>query len=245
LQVLGFKGRLRASVLREALKALGVLVWKVRAHFTDNGLHVRAVNAENVAMVILDVPRKSFESYSGQNLTVGLDLDRLNESIKAFRADEIVEVAINESLTLKNGKITYRLPLINPKAIRRDPKIPELNLPAKIVMSVGEFKKIVKLAEEIADDVVLESDGDSFTIHAKGDLESMRATLTETKLIEFSGGKARSMFGVYYLKSFCKAANDKDKLTIYLGTDYPAKFVLDKSDFRVEYILAPRIEAEN
>jgi len=66
------------------------------------------------------------------------------------------------------------------------------------------------------------------------------------ELIEFNKEKARSMFSIEYLKEFIKIAGSGDILTIYLGDDYPVRLVFDVADgkLKVEYILAPRIEAE-
>lgn len=244
MQVLGFKGRLRASILADIVKAASVIAWEVRAHLTDRGLHIRAVNPENIAMIILDVPKSSFDTYNCDGVKVGLDLDRLKNTIRAFSASDILELEIGENLTLSNGKISYTLPVLNPEYIRKEPKIPNLELPAVVELTVEDFKKVIGLAEKISDAVVLQTDGEAFVIEAEGDLESIRATFTRDKLVGYNGGEARSMFTVEYLKNFCKAAKPRDLLQIHLGNDYPARFVLDKPDCKVEYILAPRIEVE-
>ena len=92
MQVLGFKGRLRAGILAEVVKAASVVAWEVRAHF-DEGLHIRAVNPENVAMVVIDVPISAFESFNGK-LTAGLDLDRLKNTIRAFSSRDVLDLQI-------------------------------------------------------------------------------------------------------------------------------------------------------
>lgn len=70
--------------------------------------------------------------------------------------------------------------------------------------------------------------------------------MSEAELIEFNKAEARSMFSVEYLKEFIKVAGSGDLLTIHLGTNYPVRLVFETADgkARVEYILAPRIEAE-
>ncbi|MBO8179855.1 MAG: DNA polymerase sliding clamp [Archaeoglobus sp.] len=242
MQVLGFKGRLRAGILADVVKAASVIAWEVRAHF-DEGLHIRAVNPENVAMVIIDVRGSAFESFNGK-LTAGLDLDRLKNTIRAFSSRDIIDLEIGDRITLSNGRISYTLPLLKPESIRREPKVPNLELPAVVEIALEDFKKVVGLAEKISDAVVLQTDGEAFVMEAQGDMDSIRATFPSDKLVDYNGGEARSMFAVEYLKEFCKAAKPKDVLTIHLGNDYPARFVLDGDDVRVEYILAPRIETE-
>ncbi len=240
MQVLGFKGRLRAGILAEVVKAASVVAWEVRAHF-DEGLHIRAVNPENVAMVIIDVPISAFESFNGK-LTAGLDLDRLKNTIRAFSSRDVLDLQIGDRITISNGRISYTLLALKPEAIRREPKVPSLELPAVVELTVEDFKKVVGLAEKISDAVVLQTDGEAFVMEAQGDMESIRATFSFDKLVDYNGGVARSRFGVEYLKNFCKAAKPEDVLKIHLGNDYPARFIFDGDDVRVEYILAPRIE---
>jgi proliferating cell nuclear antigen len=58
--------------------------------------------------------------------------------------------------------------------------------------------------------------------------------------------EARSMFSLEYLKEFVKVASPGDVLTIRLGNDYPGRMIFEVAGgkVKVEYILAPRIEAE-
>ncbi len=243
MQVLGFKGRLSADILADVVKAASVVAWEVRAHLSDWRLHIRAVNPENVAMVVIDVRGSAFESFNG-NVTVGLDLDRMKGALKGFSPKDVIDLEIGERITLSNGRISYTLPALKPESIRREPKVPDLKLPARVDIVVEEFKKVVGLAEKISDAVVLQTDGEAFVMEARGDVDSIRATFPSDKLVDYDGGVARSRFGVEYLKEFCKAAKPKDVLTIHLGNNYPARFTLDGSGCRVEYILAPRIETE-
>lgn len=245
MQQVAFKARVSAGSLSKLARAASILVWEVRAHLTAEGLHVRAVNPENVAMVVVDIPRSAFESYEG-SVTVGLDLDRLKKAVRAFSDRETVEVEIGDTLTLRNGRLSYTIPLIDPEAIRKDPKPPNLELPATVELSVEEFRRIINLADKVSNTVQLIADGEAFCVKAEGDYESITATYTSDKLVSYNGGKASSLFSVEYLKSFCSVAKSKDLMKIHLGNDCPAKFVfdldVDGGGCRVEYILAPMVE---
>lgn len=236
------------EILKTISRAIVALVSECRLHFLQKGLHSRAVDPSNVAMVIVDVPKESVESYRIEaEKTIGIDMNRVFDISKTISAKDLVELSLqNEtSLRIKFGSVEYNLALIDPSAIRKEPKIPELNLPAKIVLDAGEFKKAISATEKVSDNIVLKSDKNSFTIEAKGDVEKLTFTMTGSELIEFNGGEARSMFSVEYLKEFCKVAGAGDLLTIYLGTNYPAKFSFELvgGKVRVEYILAPRVES--
>lgn len=235
------------EVLKTVTRAVVALVSESRMHFLEKGLHSRAVDPANVAMVIVDVPRDSFEAYNiDEEKTVGVDMDRVFDISKSISAKDLVELSIQDESTLriKFGSVEYKVSLIDPSAIRKEPKIPELELPAKIVIDAGEFKKAIAAAEKISDQVVFQSDRDGFRIEAKGDVDSIVFQMSETELIEFNGGEAKSMFSVDYLKEFCKVAGSGDLLTINLGTNYPLRLVFELAGgkVRVEYILAPRVQ---
>lgn len=236
------------EILRTLTRAIVALVSECRIHFLNKGLHSRAVDPSNVAMVIVDVPKESIESYRVESeKTIGVDMNRVFDISKTISTKDLVELSIQDEATLriKFGSVEYNLALIDPSAIRKEPKIPELNLPAKIVLDAGEFKKAISATEKISENVVLKSDKNSFTIEAKGDVEKLTFTMTGSELIEFNGGEARSMFSIDYLKEFCKVAGAGDLLTIYLGTNYPGKFSFELvgGKVKVEYILAPRVES--
>ena len=237
------------ELLKTATRAIVALVSEARIHFLEKGLHSRAVDPANVAMVIVDIPRDSFEVYNvDEEKTIGVDMDRIFDISKSISTKDLVELIVEDESTLKVkfGSVEYKVALIDPSAIRKEPRIPELELPAKIVMDAGEFKKAIAAADKISDQVVFKSDREGFRIEAKGDVDSIVFQMTETELIEFNGGEARSMFSVDYLKEFCKVAGSGDLLTIHLGTNYPVRLVfkLVGGRARVEYILAPRIESE-
>ncbi|OYT34767.1 DNA polymerase sliding clamp [Archaeoglobales archaeon ex4484_92] len=237
------------EVLKTVARSIVALVSEARMHFLEKGLHSRAVDPANVAMVIVDVPRDSFEAYNlEEEKTIGVDVDRIFDISKSIKAKDLVELNLpSESLLkIKFGSVEYSVSLIDPSAIRKEPRIPQLELPAKAVLDAGEFKKAISAADKISDHVVFRSDQSGFYIEAKGDVDKITFHLSEAELIEFNGGEAKSMFSADYLKEFCKIAGSGDLLTINLGTNYPVRlsFELVGGKVKVEYILAPRIEGD-
>ena len=237
------------EVLKAVTKAMVALVSEARFHFLENGLHSRAVDPANVAMVIVDVPSDSFEVYKIDNdSTIGVDVNRIYDISKSIKSGELVELKLADDSTLKIkfGSVEYSVALIDPSAIRKEPKVPQLELPAKIVLNAGEFKKAITAADKISDHVVFRTDEDGFYIEAEGDVDKITFYMSDAELIEFNKQQARSMFSIEYLKEFVKVAGSGDLLTIHLGINYPVRLQFDVANgkVKVEYILAPRIEAE-
>ncbi len=240
---------LNGEILKTVSKAMVSLVSEARFHFKEEGLHSRAVDPANVAMVIVDVPRSSFESYKVDGeFIAGVDVNRIFDISKSIRGDEIVELTVVDetSLMIKFGSVRYSVSLIDPSAIRKEPRVPQIDLPAKIVMDAGDFRKAIMAADKISDHVVFRSNSEGFFIEAEGDVDRITFHLSEAELAEFNGMEARSMFSLEYLKEFVKIASPGDVLTIRLGNDYPGRMIFEVAGgkVKVEYILAPRIEAE-
>lgn len=237
------------EVLKAITKAMVALVSEARFHFLENGLHSRAVDPANVAMVIVDVPTDSFEVYKvDEDTTIGVDVNRIYDISKSIKSGELVELKVEDEsdLKIKFGSVEYSVALIDPSAIRKEPKVPQLELPAKIVLNAGEFKKAISAADKISDHVVFRTTEDGFYIEAEGDVDKITFFMSDAELIEFNKQEARSMFSVEYLKEFIKVAGSGDLLTIYLGINYPVRLQFDVANgkVKVEYVLAPRIEAE-
>ena len=240
---------LSGEILKTVSKAMVSLVSEARFHFKEEGLHSRAVDPANVAMVIVDVPNSSFQSYSVDGeFVAGVDVNRIFDISKSIKSDEIVELSVVDetSLMIKFGSVKYSVSLIDPSAIRKEPRVPQIDLPAKIVMDAGEFRKAIMAADKISDHVVFRTNSEGFFIEAEGDVDRITFHLTEAELAEFNGMEARSMFSLEYLKEFVKVASPGDVLTIRLGNDYPGRMIFEVAGgkVKVEYILAPRIEAE-
>jgi len=240
---------LTGEVLKAITRATAALVSEAKFHFQDEKLHSRAVDPANVAMVIVDVPKESFESFEADDETVlGVDVNRIFEISKSIRNDELVQLKLDDdtSLSVKFGSVEYSVALIDPSAIRKEPKIPKLDLPAKIVMDAGEFKKAIVASDKISDRVAFKSNENGFYIEAEGDVDRITSFMSEADLIDFNKADANSIFSIEYLKEFIKAATPGDTLTIFLGNNYPVKLAFDVASGKVhiEYILAPRIEEE-
>jgi proliferating cell nuclear antigen len=239
----------KGEILKTISKAVAGIVSDCRIHFTPDKLYIRAVDPSNVAMVTVDVPKESFEEYNIQSEQVyGVDVQRIAEISKIINANDNVTLDFTDGyMHVRTGTMEYSIALIDPEAIRKEPKTPELKLPAKITLSADRFKKALEAADKIADNVLLKKTQDSFQIIARGDTEKITISLSPTELIEFTGeGEAKSLFNLEFVKEFFKITDSTTPATIELGTNYPAifSFLLNKGKVQVKYFLAPRIEED-
>ena len=205
---------------------------------------VKAVDPANVAMVLATIEAEAFERYElDKEVVVGVDVARLFDVCKIFNKD-LVEMSIDGGkLTLQSGSIRYSTSLIDPAAIRKEPKTPELGLRAEVVMDAKEFKKAIAAVEKISDEVVFDKTDVGFRIVGEGSDESIVYSVDNSELVDANTAEAEARYSIDYMKEFAKAG--EGKLTIRFDTNYPCWLTFElKEGFRLEYILAPRIPSE-
>ncbi len=85
-----------AEVIKTALKAMSYLVSEAKFFLKQEGIHSRAVDPANVGMVLVDIPRESFELLEiDEEKTIGVDIDRVLDILKATKKRDTVELKLD------------------------------------------------------------------------------------------------------------------------------------------------------
>jgi proliferating cell nuclear antigen len=81
---------------------------------------------------------------------------------------------------------------------------------------------------------------------AEGDTDNIRREFGKDELKSLTPNEARSLFSLDYLKDMGKVMSKAAEVEIFLGLDHPVRFSFDiaNGNGHVEYLLAPRIEAD-
>jgi proliferating cell nuclear antigen len=245
-----FKAIVDAETLQSALDSVSVLVDECKIHLEEDGISIRAVDPANVGMVDLVLDRDAFESYETDGGIIGVNLSRLEDIAKMVESGQLVDLELDEQtrkLHIHTDGLEYTLALIDPDSIRQEPDIPDLDLPAKIVLEGRDIDRAVRAADMVSDHIALGVDGDEnyFYVDAEGDTDDVHFELVEEDLISLRAGDARSLFSLDYLKDMNRAIPKDAEVTIDLGEEYPVKlhFEIAEGMGHVTYMLAPRIQS--
>jgi len=242
-----FKAVINAETLRDAIEAVSSLVDEVKFSITENGIELKAVDPANVAMVSLKLDSAAFELFKSTPGEIGVDLVRLSDLLSMADRGENVLLELDEEqhkLKIIVGSLSYTLSLIDPSAIRKEPRIPELDLPAHVTLSGSEMRRAVKASEKVSDHVILGVQDDQFYMEAKGDIDSLKLKIPSNELLGLKPGEARSLFSLDYLSDMSKSIGKASQVTLELGVDYPLRISFQIGQVEVHYLLAPRIEQE-
>ena len=149
-------------------------------------------------------------------------------------------------LIIKIGNLVRRMGLIDTAGMP-DPKMPNLNLPAKVVLKASELNQGVRASEAVSDHLALTVNKDNFELYAEGDTDTVNLKLPKNLVIDLNTtNKCKSLFSIDYFSNMIKPVRGEDPITIMLGNDNPIKVEFDIADKKghVIYLLAPRIESE-
>ncbi|TLZ51109.1 MAG: proliferating cell nuclear antigen (pcna) [Methanobacteriota archaeon] len=245
-----FDAKVKTGVLKEVIDVVATLVDEAKFNAGKEALVVKAVDPAHVAMVDLTLDRGAFESYKADDLELGLDMDKMKEVLKLARAgDEVLAFTHEEDknrLVVHVGNITRRMSLVDTAGMS-DPKVPNLNLPAKVKVRTEELRQGIRASESVSDHIALIVNPDGFEIVSEGDTDSANLRLPKDMLDELVvKEKVRSLFPLDYFSNMIKAIGSAPTVTMYMGNDYPVRLEFDIAGGKgqVKYLLAPRIESE-
>jgi len=248
-----------AGELRTFFNQASVLVDECKLQATREGLLIRAVDAANVGMVDVSFTTNLCEAFVATRGVIGLNLDRVEDVLKLANASDIVEFEFDQQtrkMEIRNNGLDYTLSTIDPKSIREEPEIPDLELTVESVLTVDAMKRGLKAASMVSEHVTIQSEAASSSeevvIEAEGDTDTVELEINGDDIVDYQAGNApdntvESMFSLDYLKSMKKAfptGSDTEPLDIRFGSEFPINVVYSQEAIRTEYMLAPRIQGD-
>lgn len=246
-----FKAVINAETLRDAVEAVSPLVDEVKFNLSESGMELKAVDPANVAMVSFKLESQAFDYFEVSPGEIGVDLVRLSDVLSMADRGENVTLELDEEshkLKIGVGSLSYTLSLIDPSAVRKEPRVPELDLPAHVIIPGTQLRRAIRAAEKVSDHVVLsvtDDPEDIFTMEAQGDIDSLKFEMPSTELLGLKPGTARSLFSLDYLSDMSKAIGKASEVKLEIGIDYPLKISFKIGQgLNINYLLAPRIEQE-
>ncbi|HIJ13012.1 MAG TPA: DNA polymerase sliding clamp [Halobacteriales archaeon] len=246
-----FSATIEAKILQEAISSAKVLVDECKLRLDSDGFRIRAVDPANVGMVDLELSTSAFVSYESDGVVLGINLSRLSDITNIARSDETIDLEFDEEvqkLTIQAGGLQYTLSLIDPSSIRKEPDLPDLDLPAKVVIEGRNLDQGIKAADMVSDHIALGVDPESqtFYIRAKGDTDNVQLELKQDEVISLQPSLAHSLFSLDYFKDMNKAIPKSTPVTLSMGEEYPIQinFPIADGNGQVTYLLAPRIQSD-
>jgi len=244
-----FNVKVKSDIIKGIIDVTSPLVNEAKFNITSKGISLKAVDPAHVAMVELDIKSTAFEEYKSDDMELGIDLDKLSGIMRLADSGDTVSLEYDEKsnrLIVRIGNLVRRMGLIDTAGMP-DSKVPDLDLPAKAIITASELSKGVRASEAVSDHLALSIDKEAFELFAEGDTDTVNLKLPKDMLVELSSpGKFKSLFSIDYFSNMIKPVKAGDPITIFLGNDNPIRVDFDIAEKKghVTYLLAPRIESE-
>jgi len=244
-----FNAKVKSEVLKGVIDVTSPLVSEVKFNINSKGISLRAVDPAHVAMINLEIDNKAFEEYKADDMELGIDMDKLAGIMRLSTSGDMVSLMYDETvnrLIVKIGNLVRKMSLIDTAGMP-DPKMPNLDLPAKAIIKASEINRGVRASEAVSDHLTITINKDNFELFAEGDTDTVNLKLPKDLLTELTAkGNYKSLFSIDYFSNMIKPVKGEDNVTIYLGNDNPVRVEFDIADKKghVKYLLAPRIESE-
>lgn len=237
---------IKPDYYKQIHNAINAVYEECRLNFTKNRLETILVDPSNAIMGSIEIEKTVFELYNVDEIeTIGYMLNKFgsrddlnmfldsetNHHFVFYREGDKSKVKITHDIFID------QITLPESGYIRKQPKIPNLDLPCTFYLPVSMFKKIIKRGEYfrfVVEDNHLICDGQQDD--TKWHTEPMR--INQTKDVN-------ARYSTDFIKDIATAIPDNiDTLKISIDTDYPCtiEFSICDGKVPVKYLIAPRIQ---
>ena len=244
-----FNAKAKAEILKDLIDVTSPLVNEVKFNVSEKGINLRAVDPAHVAMVDLTIEKDAFDEFKADEMELGVDMDKFAGIMRLASSGDSISLTYDEKanrLVIQIGNLVRKMALIDTAGMP-DPKMPNLELPGKVVLKASELIQGVRASEAISDHLALSMNKDNFELFAEGDTDTVNLSLSKDNLEGLTiNGDCKSLFSIDYLSNMIKPVKSSEPLTIHLGNDNPTRveFSIANQKGHVTYLLAPRIESE-
>jgi proliferating cell nuclear antigen len=217
------------------------LVPECRLIITSDGLNTMAVDAANVAMVSVRLPKDAFEEFKTQPDELGMDVTKWKSALDICKNSPIEIEQKDSKVVIRDGHYTYTHAPLDPSTVRKRPNMPTLSLAATTEVDAKELLGAIKAMGVVGEKIRFTMKGVVLEVSAEGDTDKL------VKEIQSNGGKggtATALFSLDYLTDIAKAIKDSGTVTVHMKTDNPVRFDCDIDQMEVSYLLAPRLEGD-
>ena len=245
--MVNFKSEIKNSYIENVVKAIGFLSDDAKVNINEDGIKVIVVDQANVCMVDILLNKLAFSWYDADELVLGIDIKNLSRLLKSTNNEYIEIEYLEDKSRIKfiQDRLSFSLALINIDTIKKEPKMPQIELPVKVIMNGKSFRDGINAAGKVGDYIAFDVNDEGLKMSSEGNTSEMELEILKDELDVFERTEdVRSMFDLEYLTDISKALGKSDLIELGIGKDYPLKVVsrFKNGEGEIKFLLAPRIE---
>lgn len=256
------------STLRPAIDAVNRVTEQAIFDVSPAGFTTRAVDAENVALVKMDLPATNFERFSADTGRFAVDVGELSDALHDVDKADPVRLEANPAdeellvYDVRSDGVIATLELLAPDDVRQQPDIPDLEWSAAVDVPADQFGRVVRATDDVSDIMAIgiakRGDGGrqsaelALQTHAKGDVDEV---IGYPEFEYVAEGRPADPVGALYsvakvdnLRLGIDRAASTDLRLTFAGVEFPIKMeftIGDGAGADVLYVLSPRIGSDS
>jgi proliferating cell nuclear antigen len=239
------------DTLEKTIDVASSVAFESVLRFGHHGLKICLVDPGNVYMADIHLEDGAFEAVGDGMFPAGADHTKLLDFIGKSDSEELISLAFDAEtrhLSVEFGPYERDYALIDPDSIRREPDLPEIDLPNVFEIDAKTLKEVVDVSELVSDHVSIEGDpnDECIRIVADGDIDTTTATLDDELGFADVQKEAASFISLDYLSDAVAVIPKTSTVEVQFGEEFPVRLQWDYADGHghVEQIIAPRIQSQ-
>lgn len=241
-----------SRIWKNIIEAVSTLVDEGVFVADASGIKLRAMDPSRVAMVDLDLPKGTFESYecTGE-VPIGVNFEDMKNIMKRAGSNEKLELEKGDEARLKiklKGKSsrTFSMPLLDMG--KEELSVPRIPFNVTVKAPASTIMEAIKDAEVVSDFVRMAVEDGQMKITASGDRGEVEIVITkesgELLSVEIKE-PAQALYSLNYLSKMMTASSLAEIVVIMFSKDMPLRLDFNlSSGGKIVYYLAPRMESE-
>jgi len=246
-----FTAAIKGGAIKEFVSTLRAIVDEAKIRVGPDDIHTRAVDPANVAMYDVSLAAGAFESYDATEGVLGVNLERFEGVLKLAKKNDLVRLSFNTTsfkLVIHIDGVEFTMALIDPDSIRKEPEIPEMDLPISLTLEEAQISRGVKAADMVSDHIRFRCDEAETTVYieAEGDTDNVSLELADDDLVALTAADGNALYSLDYVNDISKQFPKGTEITLTFGGDFPMMFEYQFSDGECDVLamLAPRIQSD-
>lgn len=214
--------------------------------WSGHELRTLAIDPADVVMTESSLHSDVCESFSsGEDATVGLNLDRALEALSLLSSAATVRMSFDierRTLSLSTPDGEFDLSTIDPDAVRAVGDVPDLEFSVDVAVPAVWLRRAREACDMTTGDHLAIEPGESgISILGEGDTDEARFGLDADDLDDPELTECRSVYSTAMLEGILEGLTDDVRVRI-AGDELPMRIDSDESFGAVAYTIAPRLE---
>lgn len=241
----------QADTLQTFVDQLAALVDECVIEASPDGLAAATIDPANVAQVDVELDPEATESFDVDETTeIGVNVTRLDEALDFADSDQLVHLALDtetQHLIVSVGDFKAEIAVIDPKSIRDQPDIPDLDLPTTALLDADALGQAVDAADWVGDYIGVRTSNDKseLVFEGEGDTNAAEVRLEAGDLEDAQLADADSLFSIDYWSDLQSPIPSDVAVTLQVGEECPVRrrFSFAEGRGRVVQLIAPRMRS--